>query len=125
MSNDTQSTRPDLQWSGQTQSSGASYNPGAPVGEPYHGNSLARFLGGSPAAVFVRLFFVSLIVGALLMWLDIRPYEIFRAIERLAQRLWALGFDAIREIATYVIAGAAIVLPVWLVLRLMNMRGAR
>src|SRR3989442_11945200 len=33
--------------------------------------ALNRFLGGSPGGVFLRLLFVSLIVGAFLMWLDI------------------------------------------------------
>jgi hypothetical protein len=87
--------------------------------------ALDRFLGGPPVAVFLRLLFVSLIVGALLMWLDIRPLDVFRAIKDLADRIWALGFDAIREIADYILAGAAIVVPVWLVLRLLNTRGAR
>lgn len=83
---------------------------------------LNRFLGGSPAAVFFRLLIVSLVVGALLMWLDIRPVDILYGIERFFRRIWYLGFDAIREIATYILAGAVIVLPVWLVLRLINMR---
>lgn len=87
--------------------------------------ALNRFLGGSPGAVFVRLLFVSLIVGAFLMWLDISPGDIFRAIRELFDRIWGLGFDAIRVIGDYILAGAAIVVPVWLVLRLLNMRGAR
>lgn len=87
--------------------------------------ALNRFLGGSPATVFVRLLFVSLIVGAFLMWLDIRPADIFRVIKDLVDRVWAMGFGAIREIADYIIAGAAIVIPVWLALRLLNMRNAR
>src|ERR1700737_533437 len=87
--------------------------------------ALNRFLGGSPGGVFLRLLFVSLIVGAFLMWLDIRPWDIFRGLQQLVDRIWGLGFDAIREIADYIVAGAAIVVPVWLVLRLMNMRGAR
>ena len=87
--------------------------------------ALNRFLGGSPGGVFLRLLFVSLIVGAFLMWLDIRPWDIFRGLQQLVDRFWGLGFDAIREIADYILAGAAIVVPVWLVLRLMNMRNAR
>jgi hypothetical protein len=86
---------------------------------------LNRFLGGSPGGVFLRLLFVSLIVGAMLMWLDIRPSDIFRGLVQFVNGIWARGFDAIREIADYVIAGAVIVVPVWLVLRLMNMRNAR
>ncbi len=87
--------------------------------------ALNRFLGGSPGGVFLRLLFVSLIVGAFLMWLDIRPWDVFRALKQLVDRIWGLGFDAIREIADYIVAGAAIVVPVWLVLRLMNMRNTR
>ena len=87
--------------------------------------ALTRFLGGSPGSVFLRLVFVSLIVGAFLMWLDIRPVDVFRAITDLVNRIWGLGFDAVREIANYILAGAVIVVPVWLVLRLMNMRNDR
>ncbi|MGB6177446.1 MAG: DUF6460 domain-containing protein [Methylocella sp.] len=86
---------------------------------------LNRFLGGSPGGVFLRLVFVSLIAGAFLMWLDIRPADIFRGITDLVNRIWDLGFDAIRVVADYIVAGAAIVVPVWLVLRLMNMRNGR
>lgn len=88
-------------------------------------SALNRFLGGSPGVVFLRLVFVSLIVGAFLMWLDIRPIDIFRAVKELADRIWAMGFDAIREIVEYILAGAAIVVPIWLVLRLLTMRSAR
>lgn len=114
MTQETEATRPELRWTGATR---------APAGAS--GGALERFLGGSPGAVFVRLFFVSLVVGALLMWFDVRPWDIFRAIERLANRLWALGFDAVREVAAYVLAGAVIVVPVWFVLRLMNYGRAR
>jgi hypothetical protein len=99
-----------------------STQPSAP---PMYGNPLYRFLGGSPLTVFIRLFFISLIVGALLMWLDVRPLDIFRALNRLIDRLWNLGFDAIREIAEYVLAGAVIVLPIWFVTRLLSQRPAR
>ena len=105
----------------------APQQPPAPsgVGSRPQETALNRFLGGSPGGVFLRLLFVSLITGAFLMWLDIRPWDIFRGLKQLVDRIWGLGFDAIREIADYILAGAAIVVPVWLVLRLMNMRNAR
>ena len=84
--------------------------------------SLTRFLGGSPLAVLVRLIFVSLIVGALLAWLDIRPQDIFAGVERFIRRLTGMGFAAVREVGTYILIGAMIVVPVWLILRLLNMR---
>ena len=53
--------------------------------------ALNRFLGGSPGGVFLRLLFVSLIVGAFLMWLDIRPWDIFRGLKQLVDRIGAWG----------------------------------
>jgi hypothetical protein len=88
-------------------------------------SALHRFLGGPPLAVLFRLLLVSLIVGAFLMWFDIRPGEVISAVERFFRRIWNLGFDSIREIGGYIVAGAVIVVPVWLVIRLINMRGAR
>lgn len=86
------------------------------------GPALDRFLGGAPLAVFVRLMVISLIVGTLLMWIDIRPGEIFRGVERLIRHAWMMGFDAVRALVDYALAGAIIVVPIWLVLRLMNFR---
>ncbi len=104
------------------------FRPGAvdarPV-EPARASPVRRFVGGPPLAVALRLLFVSLVVGALLVWLDIRPYEVFMAIQRMFHRLWMLGWDAVREVIQYVLAGAAIVLPIWLVIRLMNLRAPR
>ena len=82
-----------------------------------------RLLGGPPLAVAARLVVVSLLVGALLMWLDIRPFEIFDALRRLIDRLWYLGWDSVRAVLDYVVAGALIVVPCWIVLRLMSYRG--
>ena len=86
------------------------------------GNAFTRFIGGSPLTVFFRLLILSLVVGALLVWLDIHPREIFFVFERFIRRVWYMGFDAIREIANYVIAGAVIVVPLWLLIRLFSAR---
>ena len=88
-------------------------------------SALQRFIGGAPTAVFLRLLFVSLVVGALLVWLDIRPFEIFNALQRFVNRLWMMGWDAVRDVAQDILAGAVIVIPVWLVMRLFSMRGAK
>jgi hypothetical protein len=88
-------------------------------------SAVARFLGGSPIAVFFRLLFASILVGALLVWLDISPFQIFDNLRRLVDYVWSLGFDAVREIGRYVAAGAIIVVPIWLLLRLMSFRAPR
>jgi len=88
-------------------------------------NPLENFLGGSPLNVFVRLLFVSLVVGALLMWLDLHPADILRGVKNFLDGLYAMGFDAVRMLAEYVVAGAAIVVPIWIILRLANLGGGR
>jgi hypothetical protein len=88
-------------------------------------NALENFLGGSPLTVAIRLFFVSLVVGALLMWLELRPIDIFRGVQAFIDRISRLGVDAVKELASYVLAGAVIVVPAWFVLRLLNIGGRR
>ena len=83
-------------------------------------NALENFLGGSPISVATRLFFVSLVVGALLMWLELRPMDILHGVQAFFERIYQLGFGAVRELASYVLAGAVFVVPAWFVLRLMN-----
>ena len=46
-------------------------------------------------------------------------------LQRFVHRLWLMGWDAVRDIVQYIVAGAVIVLPVWFVMRLFNMRGAK
>ena len=86
-------------------------------------NALENFLGGSPISVATRLFFVSLVVGALLMWLELRPMDVLRGVQAFFDRIYQLGFGTVRELASYVLAGAVFVVPVWFVLRLLNVTG--
>jgi hypothetical protein len=81
---------------------------------------LENFLGGSPATVFLRLLFLSLVVGALLMWLNLHPRDILQGLRNFVDSIYAMGFDAVRMIFEYVAAGAVIVVPVWFVLRLLG-----
>jgi hypothetical protein len=86
---------------------------------------LHRLLGGAPVAVGMRLLVVSLIVGAGLVWLDLRPADVFDGVLRFCHRLWMLGFDGLRDFGSYIAAGAIIVVPVWIVLRLLAVRPFR
>lgn len=86
---------------------------------------LHRFLGGSPLTVLLRLAFVSLIVGAVMAWLDIDALLLLSWIEQTVSRVWATGFDALRQLGRYFLAGAALVVPVWLVTRLFSAGDAR
>ncbi|HEY8261245.1 MAG TPA: DUF6460 domain-containing protein [Methylosinus sp.] len=83
-------------------------------------NGIENFLGGSPLQVFVKLLFVSLVVGALLMWLELRPMDLLHGVQRFFDHLSSLGIGAVKLVAEYILTGAMIVVPIWLVLRLFN-----
>jgi hypothetical protein len=81
---------------------------------------VSRFFGGSPLAVIGRLILVSILVGVVLSALGLDPFDIIRSIQRLFESLWNLGFDAFRWLWRYLLLGAVIVIPIWLILRLIN-----
>lgn len=83
---------------------------------------LERALGGSPLSVVVKLIFLSLIVGAIMTFLGLTPRNLFTAIGNFVSSILNMGTDAIREVAQWVLAGALVVIPVWLLVRLLGRR---
>jgi hypothetical protein len=79
-----------------------------------------RFFGGSPLAVIAKLALVSILVGVVLSALGLDPLNIVRSIERLITHVWNMGFDAVRWLWRYLLLGAVIVVPIWLIMRLVN-----
>ena len=86
---------------------------------------LNQFLGDTPFRVLIRLLALSFIVGLVLSVIGLHPFEIFEWIERVAQRIYDMGFDVIREAFEYLFLGALIVVPVFLIMRLMKASGRR
>ena len=84
---------------------------------------VTRFLGGSPLTVIIRLVAVSLVVGAFMAWIGIDAMDLFDDLQRGFVRLYGTGFAALHDIGRTLVAGAAVVLPVWFVLRLLSYRG--
>jgi len=80
-----------------------------------------RLFGGSPAAVIIRLVVISIIVGVVLSALNIRPDEILYHIRRLIQRISELGFGAVETVFGYFLIGAVVVIPIWLIARLLGL----
>jgi hypothetical protein len=83
-------------------------------------DTVTRVLGGSPLAVVGRLLLVSILVGVILHALGLNPFDIVDSIEQLIQSIWNLGFDAFRWLWRYFLLGAVVVIPIWLVMRLVN-----
>ena len=84
---------------------------------------LTRFLGDTPLRVFIRLVVLSFVVGLVLSALDIDPVEILWWIELLAERAWSMGFAFFGNALEYLIIGALIVVPIFLLMRLLKLGG--
>jgi hypothetical protein len=76
--------------------------------------------GGNPLAVVLRLVVLSIIVGVVLSAIGITPQNLFGSLNLLARRLYDMGFGAIDWVLQYLILGAIVVVPIWLIARLLG-----
>ena len=91
----------------------------------FDGNLLARFFGGPPLSVIFRLALLSILIGVILKVLGLDPFNIMRSIQDLLRGIWNMGFDAVLWLWRYFLLGAVIVIPIWLIMRLMNAAKSR
>jgi hypothetical protein len=80
--------------------------------------NLQRFLGGAPGPVVAKLIFLSLLVGAFMAFLGITPVALLDRVGSMIRGLLDLGFDSVREVGRWVVYGAIVVVPLWLLSRL-------
>src|SRR5262249_28429150 len=81
--------------------------------------TLERFFGGKPLAVLFKLVLLSILVGFVLKVLGLDPFNIIRSIRELVEYVWDMGFDAIVSLGRYFLLGAVLVIPIWLIVRLL------
>ena len=79
-----------------------------------------QFFGGNPVAVIVRLVILSIVVGIVLHALNIQPHELLDRLVLLIRRLFNLGFESFEQVARFFLIGAVIVIPIWLIARLLG-----
>lgn len=85
-------------------------------------SALSRFLGDSPLRVIVKLLLVSFIVGFVMSAFHWTPWDIYYSLRDMVLRVWDMGFAALGDVLAYILLGAAIVVPVFLILRLLSYR---
>jgi Family of unknown function (DUF6460) len=88
-------------------------------------NAVSRFVGGSPAMVAVRLMVVSFVVGIVLETFGFDPTTLLTEVVRGVRRIVELGFSDMRQVGRILLTGAMVVIPVWLVIRLVDSSGRR
>ncbi len=82
--------------------------------------NITRWMGGSPLAVIGRLILICVLVGVVLSALGLYPWNIWFSLQRLFESIWNMGFDAVRWLWGYFLLGAVIVIPIWLIMRIVN-----
>jgi hypothetical protein len=79
-----------------------------------------RFFGGPPLAVIGRLILLSILVGVVLHAIGLDPLNILDSLRRFIVSIWNMGFDAVRWVWRYFLLGAALVIPIWFIVRLVR-----
>lgn len=85
-------------------------------------SAFERFLGDSPVRLLLKLLVVSFLVGLVMSTFGWSPFDVLDSVRDFFVRLWNMGFGALDRIGSYILLGAAIVIPVWIILRIVNYR---
>lgn len=81
-----------------------------------------KMLGDTVARTVVKLLVVSLLVGFLMAIFGLTPWNIIYSARDFVVDLCRSGFHALGAIGDYLILGATIVIPVFIILRLLSYR---
>jgi MFS family permease len=78
---------------------------------------MIKWLGASPLAVLGSLVVVSVLVGVILATVGLDPFDMVGSVQWLIRFVWDIGFWLWR----YFLLGAAFVIPIWLIIRLLEL----
>jgi len=79
-----------------------------------------QFLGGSPLAVVGKLILLSILIGVVLHAFNFDPWDLIRTVKELVIAIWNMGFKGIELLWRYFLLGAVLVIPIWLIMRLVR-----
>ena len=81
-------------------------------------SGIERFFGGHPINVIIKLAFISLLVGFAMSVFGVNVQGVIRGALELFREALRDGFGMFRNIWGYILTGAMLVVPIWLVIRL-------
>ncbi|WP_173934999.1 DUF6460 domain-containing protein [Chelativorans sp. Marseille-P2723] len=85
-------------------------------------SAMTRFLGDTPLRVIVKLVVISLIVGFVMSAFNWTPWDVAYALRDTVLRIWNMGWAALDNFLSYILLGAVIVVPAFMIIRLLNYR---
>lgn len=80
-----------------------------------------RFFGGPVLPTLLRLAIASIAVGVVLAMFGIKPVNLWYDFLDTIVRVWEMGFTVIDWSLRYLLLGAVVVIPIFIVARLWNM----
>lgn len=83
---------------------------------------LNRLLGDSPGRTIIKLVILSVVVGFVMSMMGFSPWDLVRLVDNGIRELWHSGFRALGRVGDYLLVGAMIVIPVFIILRILNWR---
>lgn len=98
---------------------------GDAAGPRYGSGTMTRIFGGSPLGVLIRLALLCVIVGLILDQLHLDAFELFRWAVDQIEDVIRNSADILRLVGRYFLIGAAVVVPIWIVMRVLNVGGRR
>ena len=78
-----------------------------------------KIFGGSIVTTLLTLVFLSFVVGLLFAMFGIDPIDLWRNFGETFQRVWQFFGDTIQWGFKYAVVGAIVVLPLWILYRLL------
>lgn len=81
-----------------------------------------RFLGDTPLRILIKLLILSVAAGFLMSFFGLYPDDILYMIRRFVLDLWHTGFAALGRVGDYIMLGAVIVVPAFILIRLLSYR---
>ena len=85
-------------------------------------NGLTRFLGDTPGRTALKLLVASFVVGIIMATFNWYPVDILYMARDFLINLWETGFEALGRFGAYLALGAAVVIPVFILIRLFRLR---
>ena len=84
-----------------------------------------RLLGDTLGRTIIKLVVVSLLVGMAMSVFGIGPRDIVGAVTDFAVGLWESGWAALGRFGDWLVLGASVVIPIFILLRVLNYRRGR
>lgn len=84
-----------------------------------------RLLGDTVGRTLIKLVVVSLIVGAVMSVFGLAPLDVWFGLRDFMVNLWNSGWAALGRFGDWLILGASIVIPLFILARLLSYRAER